>query len=53
MAIGKQLTPALHVITLLHIIRTAFLVRLATPPILPLTSRRAERARQAHGVATA
>ncbi|MEG4408585.1 hypothetical protein [Microcoleus sp. MON2_D5] len=53
-AMGKQRLPALHILTLLHITRTAFLVRLATPPILPPTlTRRAERARQAHAVATA
>jgi hypothetical protein len=37
MAIGKQLTRALHVLTVLHITRTTFLVRLATPAILPAT----------------
>jgi hypothetical protein len=36
MAIGKQLTPTNHLLTLLHITRTAFWVRL-TPPILPPT----------------
>ena len=54
MAMGKQRLPALHILTrLLHMTRTAFLVRL-TPPILPRRSRRAEFARQGHhGVDTA
>ena len=30
MAMGKQLTPALHILTLLHITRTVLLVRLNT-----------------------
>ena len=42
---GKQLTPALHLLTLLHITRTALLVRLATPPILPPTLTRQQNRR--------
>ena len=42
---GKQRLPALHVLTLLHITRTALLVRLATPTILPPTLTRQQNGR--------
>jgi hypothetical protein len=41
---GKQLIPALHIVILLHITRTTFLVRL-TPPILPPTLTRQQNGR--------
>ena len=44
MAMGKQLIPALHIVILLHITRTTFLVRL-TPPILPPTLTRQQNGR--------
>jgi hypothetical protein len=53
MAIRKQRLPALHVLTVLHITRTAFLLRLATPTILPATLTPCRVLRQGHhGVAT-
>ena len=45
MAMEKQRLPTLHVLTLPHITRTAFLVRLATPPILPPTLTRQQNGR--------
>jgi hypothetical protein len=48
MGIGKQLTPALHILTMLQITRTEFLVRLATPAILPATIAPCRVLRQAH-----
>ncbi|MEG5062711.1 hypothetical protein QUB33_03700 [Microcoleus sp. B3-A4] len=53
MAITKQLTPALHLLTVLHITRTAFFVRLATPALLPARLALCRVLRLAHhGVVT-